>query len=148
MDPLSITLMAGAGLQAFGQYQAGQAQARAAKQQAKLKKAQAKEMLERMYIEETRLHEKGEAFKADQTTQYAASGVALGTGATLVAMEDTNMKITQSVQDMRRDTLYKVEQIKLGASYDLQQGRNASTSGSILAAGSILEGFADYQKTT
>lgn len=145
-DPLTIAMIAGAGLQAFGQYQSGQAQARAARQQAKLKKVQANELLERMRIQEGRFREQGEAYKAKQTADYAGNGVAVGTGATLVAMEDTNFKISQQIEDMQRDTLFRVNQLRLGAKYEVQQGNDAATAGAIMAGGSILEGYADYKK--
>lgn len=146
MDPMTIAIFAGAGLKAYGQYQAGQAQARAAKLQAKMKQAQASEMLDRMVIQEDRMNKQGQAYKADQLNDYSSHGVEIGTGSTLLALEDTNMKISQGIDDMRRDTIFRANQIIQGASYESQQGRDATTAGAISAGGSLLEGVGSYYK--
>jgi hypothetical protein len=146
MDPATIVLLAGAGLKAFGQFQSGQASAKAARQQAKLKQAQAQEMLNRMYIQEGRIHQQGDAFKADSTNEYASHGVEVGAGSTLLAMEDANFKINQQVEDMKRDTIFRANQMMIGADYEIQQGRDSIKAGAIMAGGSLLEGFADTKK--
>jgi hypothetical protein len=146
MDPFTAAMVVGAGVQAFGQWQSGKAAARAARKQAQIKRAMADQMLQQMKIQEGRLRSQGDEFKSKQNVEYAAGGVQLGTGATLIAMEDTNQKINMSVEDLKRETMFKINQLKAGASVDMQQGRDAQTAGSIMAAGSILEGAAAYKK--
>jgi hypothetical protein len=146
MDPLTLTIFAGAGLKAYGSYMAGQASAAAARQQAKLKEMQANEMLSRLEIQTKRMSLQGDEFKANQTTDYASHGVALGTGATLVAMEDTNYKISQSIDDLRRDTIFKANQLKMGAGFDRAQASDSINAGAITAGGSLLEGASSYYK--
>jgi hypothetical protein len=138
----------GTGLQAYGQYQAAQAQARAAKQNAKLKASQAKEMIERMRIEELNIAAQGEEFKAAQTATFAKSGVELGTGATLIAMEDTNFKIGKQIETMKRDTMFRANQLIKGAGFEMAQARDSATAGAITAGGTLLQGGANYYKTT
>lgn len=140
--------LVGTGVQAYGQYQSAQAQARAARAQAKLKRAQADEMLERMRIEELNMQQQGEEFKAAQTASFAKGGVELGTGATLIAMEDTNFKIGKQITAMKRDTIFKANQLRQGASYDIALGRDTATAGAITAAGTLLQGGANYYKNT
>jgi hypothetical protein len=146
MDPLTISILAGAGMQAFGQFQSGQASAKAARQQAKLKQAQAQEMLNRMAIQEGRIRDQGEAFKGQQLTEFGSSGIQLGTGSTLIAMEDANLKINQQVEDMKRDTIFRANQLMIGADYEIQQGRDSISAGAVMAGGSLLEGYKDYKK--
>lgn len=143
---LPLVIAAAAGVAAYGQYQSAQSSAWAARQQAKLKKAQADELLSKMQIQEQRIHEQGEEFKAKQITDFASNGVQLGSGATLVAMEDTNMKIHQQIDDMKRDTKFKANQIMLGAHYDEIDASNRSDAGSIQAFGTLLGGAGDAYK--
>lgn len=146
MDPFTAAFVVGVGLQAYSAWSGGQAQAKAAKQQARLKEAQANEMLSRMAVQETRLKSQGDAFAAQQMTSFAKGGVAVGSGATLVAMEDTHYKIATEISDMKRDTIFRANQIRLGASFDLEQGQQASRAGAILAGATLLEGAGSYKK--
>jgi hypothetical protein len=146
MDPVTVGLVAGAGIQAYGAWAGGQAAAKAARQQAKIKKAQIEELIERMKIQEGRFKEQADSFQAQQIVEFAASGAQIGTGATLVALEDTNMKINQQIDDMKRDTLFKVNQLKMGASVDMQEGNNAATAGAISGFGNLLAGVATAYK--
>jgi cell division septum initiation protein DivIVA len=138
--------LVGAGVSAYGQYQSSLATARAAREQARIKRANAAEMIERMEIQEKRLLAQGEEFKAKQINQYAGSGAQIGAGATLIAMEDTNMKITQGIEDMKRDTLFKASQLTMGANFDIQQGGEAIKAGAISAGATLLEGGGRYYK--
>lgn len=138
----------GMGMQAYSQYKEGQAQAAAANLSAKMKRAQSKEMLEKMRIQEGRLEKQGEEFKGQQLTDYASRGVALGTGATLVALEDTNMKIATSIEDMKRDSLFKINQINQGVDITLQEGRDAATAGAIRSGSTLLQGAGNYSNNT
>ncbi len=137
-------LAAGTGIQAYSQYQQGRLRAEAAKQEAKNKRAQAAEMLERLAIEEVNLKEQGEEFKGKQLGAYAAGGVALGTGATLIALEDTNAKITQKITEVRRDTIFRANQLMRGADYSMGEAAQFREVGNLSAAGSLLEGGATY----
>lgn len=146
MDPFTIAMFAGAGLQAYGQYQSGQASAAAASVQARIKNIEANEMVQRLHIQQGRLLNEGEGFKSQQNLGYAHGGVQLGSGATLVAMEDTNMKITQQLDDLKRDTIFKANQLRMGAGFEETQGSNYATAGAINAGGSLLEGYTSYKK--
>jgi hypothetical protein len=141
-------LAIGAGVSAYANYEQGRQQARAAKQDAKLKRAQAQEMRERMAIEEVNIKEQGEEFKAQQTAAFAAGGVALGTGATLLALEDTNSKIAKRITDMKRDTLFRANQLEKGASISMSQAGQYQQAGYLGAAGSLLSAGASYYRNT
>lgn len=135
-------LAVGAGVSAYSQYQQGKQQAEAAKQQAKFKRAQAKEMLDRMVIEEKNIAMQGEEFKASQMGAYASGGVALGTGATLLALEDTNAKIFQKINEMKRDTTFRAGQLMKGADVSMQESSQYSQAGTLGAVGTLLSGGA------
>jgi hypothetical protein len=144
-----VAVMAvGAGVSAYANYEQGRQRAWAARQDAKLKRAQAQEMRERMAIEEVNIQEQGEGFKAQQTAAYAAGGVELGTGATLLALEDTNAKIAKRITDMKRDTLFRANQLEKGASISMTQAGQYEQAGALAAAGSLLQGGASYYRNT
>lgn len=146
---IPVALIAlGAGVQAYGQYQSAQNAAWAARQNAKMKRAQATELLEKMKIQEERIHNQGEDFKSKQINEFAAGGVQLGIGATLVALEDTNMKINQQVDDMKRDSMFKANQIMLGAKYEDKQASDTATAGQVAAFGSLLSGAGSAYKNS
>ncbi len=146
LEVAAAAAVVGTGIQAYGQYQSAQAQARAARQNAKLKQAQAGEMIERLRIEELNLREQGEEVKSAQTTAYAKGGVQLGTGVTLLALEDTNFKIGKKIESMKRDTMFRANQLIAGAGYDMAQGRDTALAGAITAGGTLLQGGAEYMK--
>ena len=146
MGAETAVLAAGTGIQAYSKYQEGRIRAEASKQEAKIKRAQAAEMLERLAIEEVNLAKQGEEFKGKQLGAYAAGGVALGTGATLIALEDTTAKIAQKISETRRDTIFRANQLMRGADIALTEGEQFKTVGSLGAAGSLLEGGASYYK--
>jgi len=139
-------LAVGAGVSAYSQYEQGRQQARAARQDAQLKRAQAREMRERMAIEEVNLKQQGEEFKASQTSAFAAGGVELGTGATLIALEDTNSKIAKKITEMKRDTLFRANQLEKGASISMEQSGQYEQAGMLGAAGSLLQAGASYYR--
>lgn len=139
-------LAVGAGVSAYAEYERGQAQARAARQEAALKRAQAREMRERMVVEEANIKQQGEEFKAQQTAAFAAGGVELGTGATLIALEDTNSKIAKKITEMKRDTLFRANQLERGASFTASQAGEYERAGTLSAAGSLLAGGASYYR--
>ena len=92
-----------------------------------------------MYLEELNLKEQGEEFKASQTAAYAAGGVELGTGATLIALEDTNAKIAKKITDMKRDTMFRANQLEMGASISMQQSGQYAQAGTLGATGTLLQ---------
>lgn len=146
VEVAAAAAVVGTGIQAYGQYQSAQAQARAARQNAKLKRSQANEMVERLRIEELNLQEQGEEVKAAQTTGYAKGGVQLGTGVTLLALEDTNYKISKKIETMKRDTMFRANQLIQGAGFEMDQARDTSLAGAITAGGTLLQGGAEYYK--
>lgn len=142
-----VAVMAvGAGISAYSQYEQGRQRAWAARQDAKMKKLQAQEMRERMVIEELNLKQQGEEFKASQTASYAAGGVELGTGATLIALEDTNSKIAKKITDMKRDTLFRVNQLERGANISMREASGFEEAGTISAVGTLLSAGGEYLK--
>lgn len=138
VEVAAAAAIAGAGLQAYGQYKSAQDQAWAARQQAKLKRAQANEIRERLALETKQIARKGENVKANQALAFAKGGVALGAGAPLIAMEDTNSKIADEIEFTRRDALFRATQIEQGAKYEEKAAGQYQTAGNIGAAGTLL----------
>lgn len=139
-------LAVGAGVSAYAAYEEGRLRARSARREASIKRSQAREMRERMVIEEANLKQQGEEFKAQQTAAFAAGGVELGTGATLIALEDTNSKIAKKISDMKRDTMFRANQLERGASISQSEATGYEQAGMLGAAGSLLQGGASYMR--
>jgi 4-diphosphocytidyl-2C-methyl-D-erythritol kinase len=144
MAALAVLAIVGAGMQAYSQYQSSQQQAENARIQAKMQRQQAKQLLELHELQKIDLKEQGEVFKSQQMAAFAAGGVAVGTGSTLSAMEDTNRKIIKEIEYNRRETMFKVGQIKMGADLDMAQANDMETAGKIQVGSTLLTSAGNY----
>jgi hypothetical protein len=139
-------IIAGAGLQAYGQYEAARQQAEASKQEAKMRRAQAKEIMERAALNEKNLEQTGREVVASQMSAFAKGGVALGSGMTLVAMEDTNLKIQMEIENSNRDAFFRADQLRKGASFEQRAAGQFMTAGGIMAGATLLGAAARSQR--
>jgi len=146
LETAAVIGIAGAGISAYGQYQGAQDEAWAARQQAKIKRLQANEIKERLALQTVQLKQEGESAKSQQTAAYAKGGAQLGTGMTLIAMEDTNTKIAQEIEFTQRDAMFRISQLESNARYDEQGARNIQRSAPIAAGGTLLTGVGGLLK--
>ncbi len=146
LETAAAIAVVGAGVSAYGQYQAGQDQAWAAKQQAKIKRQQAGEIRERLALQTAQLEQEGRSTTAAQTSAFAKGGVQLGTGVTLIAMEDTNAKIAQEIEFTQRDAMFRIGQMESGARYDEIAGQQYKKAATISAGGTLLTGASKFVK--
>lgn len=114
----AVAVVAGAAIQMYGQYKSSRARERAARAQADAKKQQAFEILDRFEVNAGLLRRKGEQFKSQQILATVASGVEISDTTTLVALEDTNSKITEQIAFERREAQFKAKQLFAGADID------------------------------
>lgn len=128
----------GGGVQAYGQMQAAKAQADAAKLDSMMRFQQGNEILSRAEVESETMFLEGEAFKANQLSRQAASGVQLGAGSTLLALEDSNQKILMGIDNMKRDATFRANQLFAEGRQLKKDARNIKRAGTISAAGSLL----------
>ena len=138
MDPITIMALVGGGLQAYSQYNQSRQQSENAKQQAKMQYRQIRQLEELGALQQKSIRESGEVFKSEQMAGFAKGGVALGTGSTLSALEDTNSKIQEEMEYNKRENVFKINQIKMGADMDMQQADDFRRAGSIAAGSTLL----------
>lgn len=131
-------IIAGAGLQAYGQYEASRQQAEASRAEATMRRQQSKEILERLQLQEQSLEQTARTAIASQEGAFARGGVALGEGVTLVAMEDTNAKINMEIENARRDAFFRSKQLEQSAKFEEKAAGQFETAGMISAGATLL----------
>lgn len=146
MDPITIMALVGGGLQAYSQYEQSRQQSKNAKVQADMQYRQIKQLQELSSLQQRSIASSGEVFKAQQTSSFAKGGVAIGTGSTLSALEDTNSKIQEELEYNKRENLFKINQLKMGAEMDLQQADDFRRAGTISAGTSLLTSIGSIYK--
>ena len=138
---LAIAFAAGGLLKAHADRKEAQAQAEAARAKAAAKRAQAAEMLIRSEENIFASLLEGEQFKGEQTAAFAKSGVAIGEGSTLSALEETATMIERNVSIQRREAQYKADALYLGAdldtklSGDIMKANKYQTISTVFSAG-------------
>ena len=150
-----ILMIAGAGLQAYGQLQAGKAAAEQGKQEqmllehnAKLKEREGEAELARSRAEALRFQKEGEALQGTQNVKLAKGGVLATEGTPALLLE-------QTAQELDADRMSILEEGFLNRSFRLSEaeglrfegrsararGRNARIASRYQAAGTILGGL-------
>jgi len=133
---------AGSLLQAKGAMDAADSQAAAAKAQAAAKRGQAVELLKRARINRERTRLKGLSFQKEQMAGFAGGGVAITSGSTLAALNDTINKVEQNVEDQMQEASYKASMLMKGADIDAKLAGDIQEAGKWQAFGSVLAGGA------
>lgn len=150
---LALTAL-GAGMQAYGMYQQGQAREKAAEYNAAvasnnmvLAERQAEDATKRGKIEEQRHRMQVGRLKADQRSALAASGIDVASGSALDVLEDTaklgEWDALQIRANADREAYgYRAQGMNYQAEAGLQtmKGRQASRAGMIGAGSSLLTG--------
>jgi len=159
-DPVTMAIVAGAGMQAYGQLEAGKAAAEQGKQEqmilehnAKLKEREAELEVKRARAEATRFGKEGKVFQAAQRVGYAKSGV--------LATQDTPaLSLEQTAIELDVDRMSILEEGFLAESFRLseagglrfegraarERGRAARRASRMQAAGTILSGIGSAYK--
>lgn len=132
----------GTGVSIFGQLKAAKDQKRAARSAAEARRVQADEILARSEINIQELKRQAQGFKARQSAAFASSGVDIGSGAPLVAMENTNRVVMSAVENRRKEAAFRAESILRGAALSDQQAEDISKAGKLQAFGTGLSGLA------
>jgi hypothetical protein len=143
MDPITGGLLIGGTiLGAIGQRKSAKAQARAARAQAAAKREQADEMLKRAKFNAAVMREKGRGLQAEQIGAFAKSGVALTSGSTLAALQDTVSTVSLSVQQMLDEADFKANQLRMGADVDTRLAGDIRSASKWAIGGTLLSGGA------
>lgn len=127
---------------AWNQYQAGQAEAGALRDQAMAKKIQADGVIKRFELNSKMQRLEGEVFKGQQLGVLAKSGVDIGQGMSLSALEDTQKRIDRRIDLDRIEAEAQADAIRMGADLDKKQARQSERMGERNAMASVLGGAA------
>jgi len=137
----AVAAVVGTGFSIFGQLKQAKAQKEAALAQADAKRAQAFELLERVEFNIDQLEEETEKFKGRQRAAFAASGVDVGSGVSLVQMEQVNRDLIEEIQAQREEARFKAAALEAGADVDTRLGGDISQAGRLGAIGTGLKGL-------
>lgn len=137
MSLLAAAFVATSAYSAWNSYQAGQDQADAFKDAQKAKRKQARDLMERVKrnAEFTRLQ--GDAFKGQQKSIFASSGVDVGSGMALSAFEDTANKIERQIEIDRMVAETQRDAILMDANLDSKRAEQAIRGGTAGAIGQL-----------
>lgn len=117
------TTVAGPALQIEGNRRKAKAQEEAMRIEAAEKRLQADELIRRFEINTKQKLKEGKFVKAEQTAQFALSDIELS-GSSLLALEETQRAMTESIDLERQELEFKVQALRRGASFDdIQAGK-------------------------
>lgn len=134
------TMAGGTILEMAGNKKAARAKERAALAEAAMKRQMASDMLERFDINRKLTLVKGEQFKASQQAAFAKGGVDISSGATLIAMEDTNRGIQQHIDLERMEITAQANALIAGADIDTVLARDIKKASKFQNIGSFMSG--------
>jgi len=121
--------VAGTAFQMYANNKAVKAQQAAANEQAELKRQQAADVMERFELNARDLRREGEIFKSRQVSSFAKSNVDVGSGSTLLALEQTQDTITRQIELDRIEGKAQANALLRGGEYDLKAGEQARKVG-------------------
>lgn len=156
-DPITIAavVIAGASVQAYGQYQQGKAAAAEGKAEqeilnynAALKDREAQAQLERSREGARQFEEQGRRLMGEQNVGYARSGVLTTSGNPFLVLEETKKNLAEDrMRIIKEGYLAKsfseseATGLRFQGSAAKAKGQNIKTASQYQAAGSILTGF-------
>jgi len=131
---------AATGFQIIEAKKASKAQERAANLKAAHKRVQAAELMKRSEFNIGQLKKDAKDFQSQQQLAFAKGGIALGTGASLEAMQDTTDRLFDEIDIQRREAKFKFDQLMAGADIDTQLGGDIASAGRTQRVGIFLQG--------
>ena len=139
-EAAAIAAVAGVGINILGQNAQAKAQERAALAQAEAKRLQAFEVLRRSEFNIDELEAEAKRFRGQQTAAFAKSGVDVGSGASLVQLEQLNRDLVEQVAVQREEADFKAKQLFAGADIDTKLSGDIRTAATFNMIGSGLQG--------
>jgi len=130
----AVASLIGTGFQIAGQRASAKAKEEAAFREAELKRQQAFDILERFEINKGFAILEGENFKSEQLGAFIKGGLAIGEGASLLALEQTNRTLQRTLDLEKFEVDSQVEALRQGASFDeifAQKTRKAADTESL-----------------
>jgi len=122
----------------IGQQRAAKAQQKAAKVQADSKRRQAAELLRRTDVNLEQLAQDTDDFVADQALAFAAAGVDVGSGVSLLAAEETKRKAIEERLFRLEEARFQAQELEIGADDDIRVGNDFREAGNISSIGTVI----------
>lgn len=132
-------LVAAGAISAISAYQSSRAQARAFRRQAREQNRQADEFLRRFELNAEFERLEGQGFAETQQAAFAKGGVALGSGVSLNAVDETARRVERNIRLNEMEAEAQADAIRAGAAVSRQNASSAIQQGNAR----ILGGFAD-----
>lgn len=127
-------------LQLEGNRREARAKEVAAQREADVKEAQANELLERFQINRKIMLRQSEEVKGAQRGAFAKGGVDVSSGSTLLALEETNRIVTESINLENMEVESQAAALRAGAIGDREFGESVRKSEKLQRAGILLSG--------
>lgn len=127
-------------MQIEGNRREARAKELAALTEADAKEAQANELFERFQINRKVMLREGQEVKGAQQAAFAKGGVDIGSGSTLLALEETNRIVTESIDIEQMEVQSQIEALKSGAAGDRDFAGNVRKAEKLQRTGILLSG--------
>lgn len=131
---------AGTYLQMEGNTQAARAKEKAVLEEANMKRVQANQMLERFELNAKVTRMKGREFQSTQISAFAKGGIDVGSGATLLALEDTNRSVQSYLDIQRTEVEDQAAALRAGATLDEVLAKDIRKAAKLTNTGLFLSG--------
>ncbi len=135
-----IISLAGTAASMSANSKAAREEQKAMESRASAKRDQADEIIRRNEFNIKELRVEANTFMQSQISEFAASGVAVGTGATLLALEDTQDRMFKQIDVNTREAEFTADQLRRGADVDITQGAGAIEAGKSQNVARFLSG--------
>lgn len=127
-------------IQMEGSRREAKAQEEAAFREAEAKEQQASDIFERFQMNTKATFREGQEVKGAQQAAFAKSGVDIRSGSTLLALEETNRAVTESIGIDRFEVDAQIKALKSGAEADRDLAGRVKRAGKLQRTGILLSG--------
>lgn len=148
VDPVTIAMLAGTAMQAFGAVKGGNDQAKAANYEAGIDDENAHLALLDGAHDEASIRRQERAASGEMIAAQGASGVQIGTGSALEALRENAYTAEYDALSARYTAATKAHGYSLDAQRQRAAARQAKTGGLLRAGAALLQGVSQFSSTT
>ena len=136
----AVAVVAGTGLAAYGQYEAGQQAKATANYNAKLAENEAKAKEQQAHVESQQMQKQKERLIASQRAGFAKGGAVITEGTPLLLMAEQAGEAELDILQNQRNRAMEATALKSEASLQKYQGKQAARAANIGAIGTVIGG--------
>ena len=134
----AVAMVAGTGLAAYSQYEAGQAAKATANYNAKLAENEAKAKEQQAHVESQQMQKQKERLIAAQRAGFAKGGAVITEGTPLLLMAEQAGEAELDILNQQRNRAMEATSLKSEATLQKYQGKQTARAANIQAAGTVL----------